>query len=67
MLAQILPQLLSGPSRKHHVGYHQIDSALAFFVNLYGILRILGGQNFKACAFQNAARCLPHKRFVLNQ
>src|SRR5260370_20971036 len=67
MLPQILPQLLSRPSRKHHVRHHQINSPLALFVNLHRLSRILGLENFKARVLQNAASHLPHKRLVLHQ
>jgi hypothetical protein len=65
MLAQILPQLLTGTAGKHHVGHHQIDCALALFVNLHCLARIPGGQDFKPRALQNAASCLAHEGFVL--
>src|SRR6266481_4621132 len=67
MVAEILAELLARASRKHHVRHHQINLPLALFINLHRLLRILGRQNFKARAFQNAASCLAHKRLVLNQ
>src|SRR6266446_1540101 len=67
MLAEILAELLARASRKHHVRHHQINSPLALFVNLHGLLRILDRQNLKARAFENAASRLAHKRLVLDQ
>src|SRR6266404_1712513 len=67
MLAEILAELLARASRKHHVRHHQINPTLALFINLHRLLRVLGRQNFKARAFQDAASRLTHKRLVLNQ
>src|SRR5437899_5141824 len=67
MLPQILAQLLARASRKQPFPHHQIDSPPTLFINLHRLLRILGRQNFKACAFEDAASRLAHKRLVLNQ
>src|SRR6266849_7357138 len=67
MLPQILPQLPSRSTRKHHIRHHQIDSALALQIKLHRLPRVLRRHNFKARALQNAAGRLPHKRLVLNQ
>src|SRR5216684_281761 len=67
MLPQILPQLQSCSTRKHHVRHHQIDAALTLQVKLHRLPRVLRRHNFKARALQNAGGRLPHKRLVLNQ